>query len=595
MPVKASSDFEITTDYIIKYQNNADYVTVNESVTIDVNTSQYYLPAGTVQEFEIPDFDPIQREGEREFKLDSISITDGDGKKLAFQSKEQTTGINVTVKQPVNITPSEPYTMTLSYKTHELFNKNGNIVNLYIPGLPKDTPFTHKDSKNNLITTFKYNTSLQLIGDTPEVSYMQPAGIKASTSGNTKVYTLTQQQRLGQSAWLQLGTKQYYYFKIVQNSPKTDNLTPEELSKVADYLSTNVFTLPLPRNYDETKQNVLIKSISPQPTSIESDTEGNLTALFEVPANRSTEIVIEGYLSLDNSTTKEVPEIDLDQYLKAVKSDQKLATYLKADKYWESNNQAIISKSDEIIKDAATINDYITAVYQSTIDTLEYDTSKVTGENKRNGALAALNGAPAVCMEYSDLAVALLRAQGVPARAAVGYGNDPTGVENNISNEKASVQQIGHQWVQVWIPDYGWYSIDPTWGESGRTYLGTNLDHLLWYTLGSSEQESLGGTSLSSADSVSKEDFEAYQVYIQALSQEQFDSLSQDTVGLSEYLADYSDSNYSPFTYFLKTTIVGRALIVSLPIILLIIFFTTIATFIVRVKRGKLTRKETTS
>ena len=55
-------------------------------------------------------------------------------------------------------------------------------------------------------------------------------------------------------------------------------------------------------------------------------------------------------------------------------------------------------------------------------------------------------------MEYSDLFLTLARAQGIPARAAFGYGYDARIGEN---------QQDAHQWVQVYLPGMKeWLSID---------------------------------------------------------------------------------------------------------------------------------------
>ncbi len=66
-------------------------------------------------------------------------------------------------------------------------------------------------------------------------------------------------------------------------------------------------------------------------------------------------------------------------------------------------------------------------------------------------------------MEYADSMIALLRAQGIPARAALGYAN--------IRDTERI--QVRHQWVQIWIPDHGWFSIDPTF-ESKNQKNGTN-------------------------------------------------------------------------------------------------------------------------
>ena len=60
-----------------------------------------------------------------------------------------------------------------------------------------------------------------------------------------------------------------------------------------------------------------------------------------------------------------------------------------------------------------------------------------------------------VCADFADLAIALLRAQGIPARSVHGFVADP-----NSSITKES--DAGHVWIQVWYPKVGWVNYDPT-------------------------------------------------------------------------------------------------------------------------------------
>jgi hypothetical protein len=75
-------------------------------------------------------------------------------------------------------------------------------------------------------------------------------------------------------------------------------------------------------------------------------------------------------------------------------------------------------------------------------------------------------------MEYSDLLITMLRAQGIPSRAVFGYGYDPS--KKNTLPEK-------HQWVQAYIEGTGWVSIDPTWGNTSRRFIGSDFDHFSWF------------------------------------------------------------------------------------------------------------------
>ncbi|MGL4422396.1 MAG: transglutaminase family protein [Gemmataceae bacterium] len=55
-----------------------------------------------------------------------------------------------------------------------------------------------------------------------------------------------------------------------------------------------------------------------------------------------------------------------------------------------------------------------------------------------------------VCQDFAHLLIGLLRQYGVPARYVSGYIHRP-GKESQ-----------SHAWVEVWLPDQGWYGIDPT-------------------------------------------------------------------------------------------------------------------------------------
>jgi transglutaminase-like putative cysteine protease len=55
-----------------------------------------------------------------------------------------------------------------------------------------------------------------------------------------------------------------------------------------------------------------------------------------------------------------------------------------------------------------------------------------------------------VCQDFTHLMIALVRSFGIPARYVSGYIHRP-------NNESQS-----HAWCEVWLPDVGWYGIDPT-------------------------------------------------------------------------------------------------------------------------------------
>ena len=597
--LKASADFTINSNTTVNYTYPQTYIKYTEKVSVEINNNSYYLPSGSNQTFVIQDYFEKDTQEETLFKKASISLTDNYDNTLDYTVEQENTDLIVTTQQAKVLYPGSKYIFTLTYKTHELLNLNGNIHNIYVPGLPLNLNKADR-SANGLTTEYTYNTALKIDGNPPEISYLQPEKslnpVKNENNG-TITLDIPTQVRQGNMIWLQLGTEQYYQFKIVQNAPKTDNITPKEISNVTDLISTNIYTLPLPKEHAETKQKVFITNISPEPKDIKRDDQGNLTAIFEVPANQSTEIVAEGYITLSNEL-KNVKDESLSEYFKTISEDSQidLTLYTQPDKYWESDSSVIQETANSLKNESNSILELIHNDYDFVIDHLTYSEDKLNNQsNVRAGALQAYNGAQAVCMEYSDLAIALLRAQGIPARAAVGYGNDPSGLENSLNNSNLVRQELGHQWVQVWLPEYGWYSIDPTWGEHDRTYLGANLDHLLWLTMASSKDEDLHGTALLTAD-VTNNSFTVYDVYLKPLSKEVFEEkFNQETdVELANYLDRFNDVEYNDISYFIKGTLIGRAIVVILPILILITAIFTITVTIKRITKRKRKRNTKT-
>jgi hypothetical protein len=302
------------------------------------------------------------------------------------------------------------------------------------------------------------------------------------------------------------------------------------------------------------------------------DAEGNYIASLELKANKDNTIVLEGYIHLSRKDAKSIPNLSLTEYKGRLSELTNLTLYTKADKYWESDNPQILKVANDLLSSAEGNNiiDIIRADYNFVIDKLTYSYEKLENGNERFGALGALNGSQAVCMEYADLLTAILRAQGFPARSAIGYGNDPTLTTTST--------KTGHQWVQVWIPDYGWLSVDPTWGETQREYIGGDLDHILWYTVASSSQD-ISESIIFSADSVSSNVLQDYSVEINPMKEGDVPDLSTLTA-ISDLSSQYQDIEENKIENTLKTTLLGRTLVLITPVCMTIIVITAVFSLI---------------
>lgn len=120
--------------------------------------------------------------------------------------------------------------------------------------------------------------------------------------------------------------------------------------------------------------------------------------------------------------------------------------YLHEEKFIESNASEIVKKARSLRR-MSTLKTVINT-YKFVNQNLKFDLN-----TPDNGALVALNGGMGKCQEFSDLFVALCRANGIPSRVTEGilteYDTTPF-----------------HAWVEVYLKKYGWVRFDPTPGNA---------------------------------------------------------------------------------------------------------------------------------
>ena len=63
------------------------------------------------------------------------------------------------------------------------------------------------------------------------------------------------------------------------------------------------------------------------------------------------------------------------------------------------------------------------------------------------------------CEHYATSFVVLMRLAGIPARTVLGYQG---GARNPHAEHWVIRQSDAHAWAEIWVPDVGWYRVDPT-------------------------------------------------------------------------------------------------------------------------------------
>jgi len=163
------------------------------------------------------------------------------------------------------------------------------------------------------------------------------------------------------------------------------------------------------------------------------------------------------YFALNTPKFKEVIKIEVVLLLKNndlinARKNKKEPEEIKPKKYLKQqmNFQVKNKKIKEIAKNIGGDTDEEIArnIYQYVMDELEY---KSFSQHNRGAKKAIITG-KGDCTEYSELMVTLCRAKGIPARIVTGV----------VISQSKNPQ---HNWVEIYLREYGWISVDPTHGD----------------------------------------------------------------------------------------------------------------------------------
>jgi len=448
LPVLAQ-DFNVVIDR--EYTIGADgTMTVIEKHTITNNSTNLLISKANEEIFQIPVVGDNKEKLEQSIATAKIT---SDGVNQTFTSTSQEKYAELKVSYPKELRRNQSLTFILTYTNFGLVEKVGALYDLYAPGFVENFEFVKGNTQVSYSTVFKVSDQL------PAEHFAIPTPASKGSSGGFTVYNFSQDSLVGKTIWIQRGRSQFYKFKITQDAPATD-------SRNTGYL--NEYRVILPRDIDEGEisQKVYFTNLSPEPIQVTADVEGNLIGYFKLPTHENSQIVVEGYASVarNDVNVSETNSGDISAF------DSKLiSSYTQPAQYWEVDAEQIKTLAAEIKGTQTNVYGIIAKTYQHVVDTIDYSEVKRFGLNERQGALKTLNGGSGVCMEYSDLFLTLSRAEGIPARAAFGYGYD-----SRLPADK----QEAHQWVQIFMPGLDkWVSVDVTWGESGPALIGGDLNH----------------------------------------------------------------------------------------------------------------------
>ncbi len=364
--------------------------------------------------------------------IDNVRASDTGGPIIPVIRKTDS-GQEITLKLNTTIYgQNTKVPFTLSFDTSNIATKNGAIWEVNIPGL----------SSQNEFSNFTVNVQVP-------PSFGTPTYIKPQQSNNSLTFTKDQLGKSGIS--LAFGSKQTYAFHLLYHL-QNKNLFP---------IKTEI-ALPPSTNY----QDVYVTSLNPKPSNMRVDTDGNWLAEYVLSPSQNVEVAADGAVAV-NLYPKQ-----------SQLSDKERALYTQERQYWQ---QSAAMKT--LAKQLQTPE----AIYAYVVDHLQYDFSRVNENQHRLGATTVLDKpTSAVCLEFSDLFVALARAAGIPAREIDGYAY----TQNTKERPLSLVKDVLHAWPEYYDDaKKEWVMVDPTWGNTtgGVDYFNTfDFDHIAFTLKGES-------------------------------------------------------------------------------------------------------------
>lgn len=319
-------------------------------------------------------------------------------------------------------------TFTLRYENLDIANRNGSIWEVNIPGITEDADLG------------TYNVTIQTPPTFGPISYLKPR------PGDGKHWNREQMTGGGISA----------AYGEIQNARLTLRYYLENPGVTP---VTEVIALPPDTSY----QRVSIDALNPKPTEIVKDDDGNWIARYTLLPGQN--VSIEATVSVSITLSPNETENKL--------AETEIAKYTKALPYWEADDATIMSLA-ETYTTPKDIYDYV-------VGSLSYDYERVKATPKRKGAVEAIKTPKnAICMEFTDLFIAIARAAGIPAREAVGYAHTTNAKLRPLS----LVSDVLHAWPEYYDRDQGvWIPVDPTWGNTtgGVDYFTTlDFNHIVF-------------------------------------------------------------------------------------------------------------------
>ncbi len=445
IPQKVFAADEFSTSYDVVYDiDESGVTTVTEKISLKNLTSESYasefkLTIGSTQVSDIIASDPGGA-------LDVTSTQKNNITTINLKFNQQVAGLGKTL------------TWTIGFKSKDFAEKVGKVWEVRAPRI---------STTSNLET---YNLVLAVPQGFGNPSSISPAPKSQTISSGKMFLTFDKDQLQTSGISATFGTSQLFDFDLSYHL-ENKNLVP---------ILTNIALPP-----DTPFQDVIFARIDPKPLNVTVDSDGNYLAWFRLNRGQQMDVKVIGSAKI--YTSSKVKNPSLDEILRK--------KYTEAQKYWERDNPQIIKKLSEILGSSppGDTEGKAKLIFQFVVNYLKYDSSRLKDSNiERLGAVTALNNPnSAVCMEFTDLFIALSRAAGIPTRELDGYAYtaNTTLRPLSLTGGVFDTKDVLHAWPEYFDEKRGWVMVDPTWENTtgGVDYFSKlDLNHFAFAVKGSS-------------------------------------------------------------------------------------------------------------
>ena len=336
---------------------------------------------------------------------------------LSESRQDNIVTLKVNLDQAV-VGKGKSQTFNIVFEEQSFATKTGEVWEISIPRLSQKKSFRSYDV--NLLVPISFGNE----------AYISPEPKSKERLGTKLVYRFDKEGVAETGITIGFGQFQVFSFTLKYH-------LENPLARAA---TTEIAIPP-----DTAFQKVYYQKINPKPDNLFVDEDGNWLAQYKLKARERVDIVASGTVQIFASP-RNFPR----------PSKEVLEQNLKATEFWQVKDEEI-QKLAQRLTTPKSIYDFVT-------NSLSYNYDRVRPNVSRYGAKKALaKPDEAICMEFTDLFIALARAAGIPAREVNGYAY----TENPEIQPLSLVADVLHSWPEYYHPEKNvWVPVDPTWGST---------------------------------------------------------------------------------------------------------------------------------